>query len=314
MSRIDDLLLPTFVAQHGLIAADQVSEAGGQAHHISSRLAAGRWERADECVYRLVGLPTSWRTRLLAPILSAGAPAMASHLSAAVLHGIPGFKPGTAELSVVRGTKFRRPGLRVHTSTDLDRCVRQVVDGIPVTDPARTILDIARVVGDQRLLRCIEWARRNEKTDWPALIATLAAHARRGRPGVQRLRRILLANAHRDEVTDSDLELLALAVMLEHGLPEPELHYRVFDGVRFVAEVDYAFVGPRVAVELDGPAHLEPEVRELDLRKQNDLQLVGWRVLRFTRERLTRSPARFIGEIRTAIGDDAPHGQQACAL
>lgn len=306
MSRIDDLLLPTFVAQHGLIAAGQVTEAGGQAHHVSARLATGRWERADQCVYRLVGLPTSWRTGLLAPILSVGTPAMASHLSAAVLHGIPGFAPGTAELSIARGTKFRRPELRVHTSTDLDRCARQLVDGIPVTDPARTILDIARVVGDRRLLRCIEWARRHEKTDWPDLIATLAAHARRGRPGVQRLRRVLLANAHRDEITDSDLELLALAVMLEHGLPEPELHYRVFDGNRFVAEVDYAFVRPRVAVELDGPAHLLPEVREQDLRKQNDLQLVGWRVLRFTSERLTSSPARFISEIRAAVDAAAP--------
>lgn len=300
MTTLDDLLLPTFLAQHGLVSAGDVMAAGGTIHQVSSRLGTGRWERADRGVYRLVGVPASWRTKLLAPILSTTGLAMASHLSAAVLHGVPGFGEGTPELSVLRGVKLHRPALRVHTSTDLDRCALQRIDGIPATDPCRTILDVARFVGDHQLLRSIEWLRRQDKADWSALIATLARHARRGRPGVQRLRRVLMANAHRDEVTDSDLELLGLALLLEHGLPEPVLHHRVHDGQRFVAEVDLAYPELRIAIELDGAVHFEPAVREADLRKQNDLQLVGWTVLRFSWERLMRSPERVVAEVRAA--------------
>lgn len=297
---LDDLLLPTFAAQHALASRADVTRVGGTDHHITSRLASGRWERVDQGVYRLVGLPLTWRSKLLAPIMSAGGLALASHLSAAVLHGAPGFGEGTPELSVARGTKFRRPSLRVHTSTDIEHCQRQVIDAVPVTDPARTMLDVARFVGEGRLLRTIEWARRTGATDWSQLISTLARHARRGRPGVTKLRRVIVANAHRTEITDSDLELLVLALLVEHGLPEPVLHHRVLDGTRFVAEVDLAYPELKIAIELDGAVHLERDVRERDLPRQNDLVLLGWTVLRFTWARLQRSPEQLVAEVRAA--------------
>jgi very-short-patch-repair endonuclease len=297
---LDDVLLPLFLVQHGLISLDQVQAAGGSGDQVHYRLSVGRWAEADHRVYRLVGVPPSWQSRLLAPILSAGPGAMASHHAAAALHGAPGFGRGVPELSIPRGEKFRRPELRIHTSTDLARCEREIVDGIPVTDVARTMLDLARTVGDQRLLRTIEWARRAGETDWPGLITTLAVHARRGRPGVRRLRRLILANAHRAEITDSDLELLALALLREHGLPEPVLHHRVYDAGRFVAEVDLAYPELMIAIELDGSIHLLKDVHERDLPRQNDLILLGWTVLRFTWDRLQRSPDRLIDEVRAA--------------
>ncbi|MEQ1787039.1 MAG: DUF559 domain-containing protein [Acidimicrobiales bacterium] len=300
MATLDDLVLPLFIAQHGLLELDQVRAVGGSDDQVHNRLASGRWEAFDERVYRLAGIPVTWHTKVLGPILSAGPNAVASHHAAAALHGAPGFGRGVAELTIPRGEKFRRPELRVHTSTDLDRCTRMVVEGIPVTDPARTLLDVARTVGDQRLLRTVEWARRTGATDWTDLIATLAGHARRGRPGVRRLRRVIVANAHREEITDSDMEVLALALLREHGLPEPVLHFVVYDGTRFVAEVDLAYPELMIAIELDGSVHLRSDVRERDLPRQNDLVLLGWTVLRFTWERLQRSPELLIAEILAA--------------
>ena len=300
MTTLDDRLLPVFAGQHWLVTDADVQAAGGSARAISRRLCSGRWDLADRSVYRLVGPPLTWRSRLLAPILSSGPDAMASHLAAAALHGLDGYPEGTPELSIPRGLGRRRPDIRVHTSTDLDRCTRMVVDGIPVTDVARTILDVGRVVGDRRLHRTIEGARRGGLTDWPRIIATLAVHARRGRPGVARLRRVIAANAHRDEITDSDLELLVLALLREAGLPEPVLHHRVYDGARFVAEVDLAYPDLRIAIEIDGRVHLEAEVRERDLPRQNDLVLSGWIVLRFTWSRYRTRPASIVAEVRAA--------------
>lgn len=213
---------------------------------------------------------------------------------------MPGFGKGVPELSIERGLSVRRPALRLHTSTDLDRCRRLIVGGIPVTDIDRTLLDLARKTSDPRLLRAIEWCRRTGRTDWTSLISTLARHARRGRPGIRRLRRVIATNAHRSEVTDSDFELLVIALLLEHGLPEPVLHHRVHEGGRFVAEVDLAYPELRLAIELDGADHLNADVRERDLPRQNDLILQGWTVLRFTWKRFVERPQSIVAEVTAA--------------
>ena len=301
MSAIDDRLLPVFLRQHWLVTTADVLEAGGSKQDAKNRVAAGRWVRVDRSVFRPAAIALTWHAKLLAPILSSGPGAAASHYAAAALHGIPGFGPGRVEFSVPRGREHRRPDMRVHTSTDLDRCRIETVDGIPVTDINRMFLDLARTVREERLLRAIEWARRTGRTDWSSLIASHARHARAGRPGVTRLREVILRNCERAEITDSDFELLALSLLRESNLPEPVLHFKVFDDGRFVAEVDLAFPSLKIAIELDGDHHLEAEVREKDLPRQNDLVLLGWTVLRFSWKRFCERPELVVAEIRAAI-------------
>jgi hypothetical protein len=179
----------------------------------------------------------------------------------------------------------------VHESTDLDRAGSRTRHGITVTDPARTILDLARRTGDARLLEAIESARRQRLTSWAELAATLAKHARRGRPGIRRLRRVIARNVHREEVTDSTFELLVIALLLENGLPEPVLHHRILDDDgRLVAEVDLAYPHLKIAIELDGGVHRERDVFERDRPRQNGIVLGGWIVLRFTWKTLVERP------------------------
>jgi len=300
LARLDDRLLPVFATQHWLVSLDDIRAAGGSHRAVTHRLRSGRWEKVDRSVFRLVGAPRTWEATLLAPILSVGPPAVASHFAAAALHGIPGFGQGRPEIAIPRGREHRRAHARVRSSTDLDRCDRVVLSGVPATDLARTILDLGRYLGDRRLLHVIEWGRRANKVDWSALISTLARHARQGRPGIRRLRRVIAANIDRDEVTDSDFELLFLAFLAERGLPTPALHHRVTDGERFVAEVDLAYPDLMIAIELDGAIHLEAEVRERDLPRQNDLVLLGWTVLRFSWRRFVERPDGIIAEIQAA--------------
>ena len=215
--------------------------------------------------------------------------------------GLGRLRPGRSGLSIPRGRRYRRPGVRTHESTDLDRCGTVVKNGIRVTDPARTVLDVGRYVGQKRLARVAEGARRADLVTWSALIACLAAHARRGRPGIRRLRAVILAGAHREEITDTDMELLVLGLITEAGLPEPTLHHRVHDAGRFVAEVDLAYPRWHIAIECDGDIHLDPAVRERDLARQNDLTLVGWTVLRFSWTRVQARPEVVVAEVRAAI-------------
>lgn len=301
MQTLDDRLLPVFLKQHGLVSMADVEAAGGSYAGASRRVRAGRWVAVDVGVYHLSALPLTWHSRLLAPILAIGEPAVASHFAAASLHGIGGYGRGVPEISIPRGLEQRRASIRVHTSTDLGRCDPVVIDGVPATGLSRTVLDIGRRVSDQSVLLAIEWCRRHDRADWPDFIRTLARHARRGRPGIRRLRRVILSNMDRAEVTDSDFELLVLALIAEFGLPTPVLHHKVFDGDRFVAEVDLAYPELRIAIELDGKAHIEEDVWQRDLPRQNDLVLTGWVVLRFTWARFSRRPDLVITEIRAAL-------------
>ena len=299
MSDLDRRLASIAARQHQLLTIDDVRRAGGSHHHATTRVDAGRWRRVDHGVYLMASAPMPWEVRLHATVLSSGG--IASHFAAGRLWELPGFGRAGPEITVPRGTRYRRPQVRVHESTDLDRCRVLERSGIPVTDPDRTLLDAARFVGVPRLARTVEAARRNELITWSSLIDCLARHARRGRPGVRRLRAVILLGAHREEVTDTDMELLVLGLIREAALPEPALHHRVMDGDRFVAEVDLAYPAWQIAIECDGDVHLLPEVHERDLARQNDLLLCGWTLLRFTFERVRDRPLSVTAEVRDAI-------------
>jgi very-short-patch-repair endonuclease len=296
MTELDHRIADVAARQRGLVTIADVE----RRQLLTTRAAAGRLIRAERGVYAINGLPPDDDRALLATRLTTRGRFGVSHLAAARRLGIPGYSTAPLEVSVDRGVRLRRPGLRVHESSDLDRCRIIEIDGVPVTDPARTLLDLARFIGPMRLLRNIEWCRRRGLVGWSDLITTLLAHARRGRPGIRRFREVLAANSHREEVTDADLEVLVLALLREHGLPEPVLHHEVWDGHRFVAEVDLAYPERMIAMECDGDVHLEEEVRERDLPRQNDLVLLGWMVLRFTPQRYRLHPTGIVAEVRDA--------------
>ena len=303
MHGLDARLASSARRRRMLITLDDVRAAGGTQDHVKRRLGSGRWLRMDDGVYLVNGAPTDWATRELASVLAAGDGALASHLAAARLWERPTFGHTGLELSIPRGRRYRRDGVRTHESTDLDRCRTVIREGVPTTDMDRTALDLARYIGVQRLTKVIEGSRRDGLVTWSSLISILARHARRGRPGIRRLRAVILANAHREEVTDADVELLVLGLLTGAGLPEPVLHHRVFEGERFVAEVDMAYPELMVAIECDGDVHLVDEVRERDLPRQNDLILRGWAVLRFSKARVLRRPETIVAEVRQARAD-----------
>jgi predicted transcriptional regulator of viral defense system len=301
MLYIDRRLADIASKQRMLLTIADVIAAGGGHDHARRRVDSGRWIRVARGVYLIAGAPFDWPTRQLAAVFAAGPGAVTSHFAAARLWALPGYGTAGVELTIPRHRHHRCPDVRVHESTDLDRCRVVQLDAVPVTDADRTLLDVARFVGHQRLTRSVEAARRAEHVTWSSLISMLAGHARQGRPGVRRLRGVILEHAHRAEITDTDMELLVLGLITGAGLPEPTLHHKVFDGGRFVAEVDLGYPQWKIAIECDGSVHLDPAVRERDLARQNDLVLAGWTILRFSYDRVRTRPDLVIAEIRAAI-------------
>lgn len=302
MVDVDRTLAALAAQRHSLLTLDDVVAAGGTRSSASVRVKAGRWESPHPGVYRIAGIPWSYEARVMAAVLAGGPGAVASHRCAARLLGI-GFAKAEPEISVPRGRNRRRAVADVHESTDLDRCATHLVCGIPVTDPARTLLDLGRYIGHQALERAVEQARRRGLVDWPELIRCLVTHARQGRHGVRRLREVIAAGMARSEVTDTDSELIALAVIREHGLPEPEVHHRVYDGERLVAELDLAYPDHLVDIEIDGAVHNDPVVRQKDDARDHHLRRLGWTVRRIWCEVPIDQPAAFIHTVRTLLRD-----------
>lgn len=113
-------------------------------HHVKN----GRFVRAARGLYRLRDYPTSPREELLAAWLRLAPDAVASHESALDLLGLSDVIPNRIHLTVPRSRrKLAQPsGVTIHTTTRKlggpDVVVR---DGMRLTGPARTIVDVAEV-------------------------------------------------------------------------------------------------------------------------------------------------------------------------
>ena len=165
--------------QHGLLTRSQVSTCGVTDRMIHERVASARWVPVARGVYRLAGVPVTWNQRALAACLLAGPGAVVSHRSAAVVWGVSGFRPGRVEITVPPGASARSTLARVHRSVVTG--VRR--DGVPVTQPARTIVDLAGVsFGDSHLVHALDLAL-GERSRGRALDLRLAG----ARPQIVRL-------------------------------------------------------------------------------------------------------------------------------
>src|SRR4051794_27619246 len=115
--RLDDIT----EEQRGLFTPEQAARAGLTEDQRRWRLGTGAWLHAAHGVYRLAGLPTSWRTELQAALLDAGHASLVSHDSAARLHRYPGFSGTPVEILVPYGLDHECTIATVHECRRFDR-------------------------------------------------------------------------------------------------------------------------------------------------------------------------------------------------
>lgn len=208
-------------------------------------------------------------------------PGGASHGSAATLWGF--FKYWDMPFEVTARSARRRPKIKIHrcrTLTGKDR-TRQL--WIPVTTPARTVLDIAPRLSERRLTRVINNARHARTLDLDALADVLSRNA--NHPAHKRLTRFVETDRG---PTRSDLEDDFVALAKRYGLPEPVVNTKV-NGY----EVDVLFPDEKVIVEVDSwEFHRFKENFEGDRDRDADMSVAGFLTVRVTRERLKQHPAR----------------------
>ena len=209
-----------------MIARRQLLAAGLSGGGVDHWVRNGRLIAVRRGVYALGHSELRREGHALAAVLAVGEDAVLSYRSAARQWGLRPWSGAFFELSISsdRGRKPQRD-LRVHRSTDLHPWEISEDNGLPLTTPARTLLDLAAVVPPHHLRRAVERAEQLEIYDHTAVLRVLAAHP--GRPGSPALI-ALLADLHdhaASSMSRSDLEALFLQLCLDYDLPRPQVNH-----------------------------------------------------------------------------------------
>jgi hypothetical protein len=282
--------------QYGVIAAPQLAELGLSQQTISDRVADGRLHRVHRGVYAVGHRILSANGRRMAAVLACGPGAVLSHAAAAALWELRASEATIIDVSVPGRTgRSKRPGLRIHRPRALRPNEVATRDGIPVTTPARTILDLAGTLASTRLERLLDQAEILALTDYPALDALARAHP--GHKGAGKLHRALRSHTAGTTFTRSELEERFLKLCHDYGLPRPEVNERVRG-----KEVDFLFADQRLIVETDSwQFHRTRQAFERDRTRDATLLTHGYRTLRVTHRALKRDPASVGATLKTVL-------------
>jgi very-short-patch-repair endonuclease len=231
----------------------------------------------------------------MAAVLAGGGPGIValSHSSAAALLKIGVEQVSAIEVSRRSLTPIRVPGVRVHRRPNLRPGWYGFYEGIPVTSPVQTLIDLATRQGRPAMERSINEADRLKLMRTDDLRKALDAHP--GEPGVRRMREILDRRTFR--YTRTELERVFIPLAREAGLPLPRTSVYVTGH-----EVDFHFDELGLVVETDGLTyHRTPAQQAKDRERDQDHSAAGLTQLRFTHAQIKYEPERVVRILRATV-------------
>jgi very-short-patch-repair endonuclease len=270
-------------AQYGVIARAQLIERGVSGDAMDRRIRARRLRRLHQGVYAVGHCTLTVEGRWMAAVLAGGRGAVLSHASAAAAWDLRRTSGRVIDVSVpTRAGRARRAGLRLHRSSTLGATDVTVHRGIPITTPARTIIDLAGTLKGRALEHVVDLADHHGLVDFTDLRAANSASLQ-----------AVLRN-YRPAPTRSELEERFLQLCDDHGIERPETNGRI-EGI----EVDFVWRERRLIVEVDGYRyHRTPSAFERDRERDVRLITADWSVLRFTWHQIVQRAAWVAAAIR----------------
>jgi very-short-patch-repair endonuclease/predicted transcriptional regulator of viral defense system len=293
-SELEERVLALVVRQHGVVSRRQLIKAGMTSEGIRWRIQSGRFAPVHQGVYRVGPLELPLANEIAA-VLACGPSAVLSHGSAAVpweLSRGDGLA-NRVHVSVI-GAHRGRLGVRIHRVHHLPANEITTFEGIPITTPARTILDLAGEVGLGELERMVAGALNRRIASVRELRDLVARHPTRR--GAGRLQRLCDADSG-PALTRSEAERLFLDLVRRAGLPLPTVNARLAG-----LEVDFFWPAHRLIVEVDGFAfHASRSSFESDRRRDAKLVGDGFRVMRVTWRQIVERPELVLVSVTRAL-------------
>jgi very-short-patch-repair endonuclease len=276
-------------AQWGVLSLDELRSCDLSRDAVESRVRNGHLHPLYRGVYAVGHANVTREAAFLAAVKACGPTAVLSHFSAAAHYGLVRWDDRYPEVTTKTVRAHR--GIRVHRSQTIDATHHK---GIPVTTPARTLIDLAATLDYRALRRAVREAQRHLVTI-PQILTTLD---RLGpRPGIANLTKIV-ATGHAP--TRSELEDAVLDLLLNAGFKPPHVNVPMtLDGRTIIPDLRWPH--EHLVIEADGAEwHDNRLTREDDAEKQAILEAHGERVLRITWAQAITQRKQTIQRIRAA--------------
>lgn len=279
--------------QHGYVTRRQLLALGVSKKGITTRLATGRLIRVYDDVYAVGHVPGAPVAHAAAAVLACGPGTVLSHGSGAALWAFR--KRWPTPIEVTAPSKHRRPGIKTHRSATLTKADVTRHLGIPVTSPARTLLDVAATLTDKAFTRAVNEALLSNylhEADLLALIERCRTH-----PQATRIEAVIGEDPSRSWLEDEFRPWLRRFKL-------PEARFNVLVNGR---EVDVYFPQERLIVELDGyRVHRGRAAFENDRDRDADMLVNGMPTVRITRRRIRSASAKEAERLRSILDARRP--------
>ncbi|MGH3164434.1 MAG: DUF559 domain-containing protein [Trebonia sp.] len=267
-------------------------------HGLYATKPAMEWSAGDprrsHLLYVRAALDTIGRSR--SPV--------ASFQSAAVMHNFDLLKhPGeTVTLTMAPGQRIgaRAGGVIVHSAA-LPRAQRFVMDRIPVTNPARTVADLARTLPFAEAVVVADSALHHDVASQSEVRAVLEGCA--SWPGSRRAQRAI---GFADGGAESVLESCGRVLLAEYFTETPVVQYSIeVPGLRY--HVDLYYARYKTIVEFDGMVKYD-EKKDIRDQFQRDrvLRDAGYKIVHVTWDEIFRTPEVAIERVRRAFAAPSP--------
>lgn len=278
-----------------MLSLDELRACGLTRDAVGVRVRNGRLHRRYAGVYAVGHTGLSLEGQFMAAVKACGPAAVLSHFSAAALFGLIRWEDRWPEVTVTSAGTHLQRGLRVHRTRLLDPGDVTRRRGIPVTSPARTLLDLAAVLPYPSLRRAIREAQSLHLVSLRRLTQVLTRL--RPRRGAANFARVLATGY---QPTRSVLEDVVLDLLVSGGLMAPAVNVPLLLERRRIVP-DFRWPAHHLILEADGAAwHDHRLAREDEAERQALLEAHGERVLRVTwHQAMTRRP-QTLARIRAA--------------
>jgi hypothetical protein len=288
-TRPDELIAGAAADSWGVFGWAELLGFGLSKDGVMRRERSGVLIRRYRGVYVLGWFADAPEARALAAVKAAGPGAVLSHRAAAWLWGFLENDESKPEVTVPSPRDPTIPGVIVHRG-QLDRCETMRHRKVPITTPARTLIDLAAVVNEPTLRQAVRRAQGHRRIALPSL---LRAMGRLGpRRGSATLRRIIATGA---APTKSILEDVVLDLLLAAGFEHPDVNKPlILSGRRVVP--DFRWPRQHLILEADSSWHDEA----LDRERQALLEAHGELVLCVTWEQAVRHPEATVARVAAA--------------
>jgi very-short-patch-repair endonuclease len=283
-----------------MVTLAQLEALGLGRRGAQERVRVGRLHRVHQGVFAVGHRAQSDEAPLLAAVMASGLGAVLSHRSAALLWGVLE-DDGDERIDVVAPNRRGRvpDGIRAHRDGELSAADRTEYRGVPCTTPARTLLDLAAAAPRWEVKRALAQAEVRRLVNHSSLRAVIRRC--RGRRGVARLR-VALDEIHpATKRTRSDLEVMFLEMCQRASLQSPEVNVRL-EVDRGSLEADFLWREAGLIVEADSRRFHDTDSAFLnDRRREQRLQIAGWRVSHCTWEQVEHEPRALADTIRRLL-------------